>query len=101
MFTDQRKILSGAPGSVIEPQRRVTAFDSQTDSAVFIQQLNPRSRPLRTGRKAGRTAVGKEATSVPGDLVRQVKRLESPESLHVLPVHDVFEQQGSLWVVMD
>ncbi|TVZ79069.1 protein kinase domain-containing protein [Streptomyces sp. BK340] len=77
------------------------AFDSQTDSAVFIQQLNPRSRPLRTGRKAGRTAVGKEATSVPGDLVRQVKRLESPESLHVLPVHDVFEQQGSLWVVMD
>ncbi|MEV0633417.1 protein kinase [Streptomyces sp. NPDC050619] len=77
------------------------AFDSVTRSEVFIQQLRPRSLPLRAHRKAGQAATGKKAVGVPGDLVRQVERLESPRSPHVLPVHAAFEQQGSLWVVMD
>ncbi|GGT53283.1 protein kinase [Streptomyces althioticus] len=77
------------------------AFDSATRSEVFIQQLRPHTTPSRNVRKPGRTVADKEAVGVPGDLVRQVERLESPRSPHVLAVHDVFEQQGSLWIVMD
>ncbi|MEU1160529.1 protein kinase [Streptomyces sp. NPDC005921] len=77
------------------------AFDSATRSEVFIQQLRPYTTPSRNVRKPGRAVADKETVGVPGDLVRQVVPLESPRSPHVLAVHDVFEQQGSLWVVMD
>ncbi|MGW2910832.1 serine/threonine protein kinase [Streptomyces asoensis] len=82
------------------------AFDSATRTEVFIQQLRPSSRPFRADKKPSRTAANNEALSkesvgVPGGLIRQVARLESPRSPHVLPVHDVFEQRDSLWVVMD
>ncbi|MEV5544789.1 protein kinase [Streptomyces sp. NPDC052309] len=77
------------------------AFDSAAGSEVFIQQLRPHTAPSRTVRKPGGAGADKEAVGVPGDLVRQVERLESPRSPHVLAVHDVFEQKGSLWVVMD
>ncbi|MFG3150912.1 serine/threonine protein kinase [Streptomyces sp. NPDC048219] len=76
------------------------AFDSATRGEVFIQQLRPSTVRSRAARKT-KAAEGKDALGVPGGLVGQVKRLESPRSPHVLPVHDVFEQQGSLWVVMD
>ncbi|GHJ91617.1 hypothetical protein SNE510_11360 [Streptomyces sp. NE5-10] len=77
------------------------AFDSATRSEVFVQQLRPRTRPSRDVRKPGRAVADKAAVGLPGDLVRQVEPLESQHSPHVLTVHDVFEQEGSLWVVMD
>ncbi|MGC0382492.1 protein kinase domain-containing protein [Streptomyces sp. SAI-129] len=77
------------------------AFDSATQGEVFIQQLRPRTAPLRAARKNRESTAGKEAVGVPGNLVHQVVRLESPRSSYVLPVRDVFERKGSLWVVMD
>ncbi|KJK49644.1 protein kinase domain-containing protein [Streptomyces sp. NRRL F-4428] len=105
-----------------------SAFDQKERAEVFIQQLLPLTQPSRPGsmldalqeRPAGaaprlpaakgRTTyakgaagadTGKDRVAVPGDLLRQIRRVASPRTPHLLAVHDAFEHGGSVWVVMD
>ncbi|WP_405942333.1 protein kinase domain-containing protein [Streptomyces sp. NBC_00207] len=89
-----------------------SAFDQQDRAEVFVQQLRPRTAwpqppakpkpPSKAAAKAGsKTDPDKAQVAVPGDLPRQVRRVHGPHGSHLLSVHAVFEQHGSLWVVMD
>ncbi|MFB7927898.1 serine/threonine protein kinase [Streptomyces sp. NPDC056039] len=71
------------------------AFDEETDSEVFVQELRPRAAPARDRRPT------KESFGLPGELKRQVRVLPTAERQHLLNVHDVVEHAGSLWIVMD
>ncbi|WP_046779486.1 protein kinase domain-containing protein [Streptomyces yangpuensis] len=105
-----------------------SAFDQKDRGEVFIQQLRPLAEPSRAAplsaafqgraavavprppaekggteplKAAGKTPASKDLVAVPGDLLRQVQRVASPRTPHLLAVHDVFEHDGSVWVVMD
>ncbi|MCX5582176.1 protein kinase family protein [Streptomyces erythrochromogenes] len=105
-----------------------SAFDQKERAEVFVQQLQPLaqrtgSEPLlepfpdraavagprppsgkgwtKSSKAAARARASKDQIAVPGDLMRQVRRVSSPRSPHLLAVHDVFEHGGSVWVVMD
>ncbi|MFJ7777730.1 protein kinase [Streptomyces yangpuensis] len=105
-----------------------SAFDRKDRGEVFIQQLRPLARPLKSAsvlepfpdraavavprppaekgrtkssKAAAEVPAGKDLVAVPGELLRQVQRVTSPRTPHLLAVHDVFEHDGSVWVVMD
>lgn len=68
-----------------------SGYDRVQDAPVLIQQLHPR---LPHGDpKAGAWP--------PGALINQVRRVRPASDAHLLEVHDVIEESGSLWVVMD
>ncbi|CAL9672678.1 hypothetical protein SUDANB105_07628 [Streptomyces sp. enrichment culture] len=74
-----------------------SAFDEQEREEVFIQQLRPRG--TRTARR--RSDHGKDAVALPGDLAKQVRPVAAADRGHLLAVHELFEEEGSLWIVMD
>ncbi|UQX03635.1 protein kinase [Streptomyces sp. RerS4] len=104
------------------------AYDRTTRREVFIQQLHAQTAPAhkgsgprargherkaaaRTGGKAG-PAAGKGSAApgdradvfppvAPGSLLQQVHAASATGESHLLAVHDMFERDGSLWVVMD
>ncbi|MCX5193688.1 protein kinase [Streptomyces sp. NBC_00249] len=51
--------------------------------------------------KPGPTDTDTDTPLPPGSLLGQVRRVEDTKSAHLLAVHDAFEQDGALWVVMD
>ncbi|MFJ7591833.1 protein kinase [Streptomyces sp. NPDC097617] len=73
---------------------------------MFVQQLRPLTSPPAPkhrprSKSASTWGPNKVPLGVPGDLLRQVRRVRDPRRPHLLSVHDAFEQAGSLWVVMD
>ncbi|MFT2018179.1 protein kinase domain-containing protein [Streptomyces sp. 796.1] len=86
-----------------------SGYDRTAQTAVLVQQLHP-PVPDAGGKSGGKSAdrtgakcVAAHGSWKPGGLARQVRPASVPVSddSHLLAVHDVFEEAGALWVVMD
>ncbi|MER0244211.1 hypothetical protein AAHZ94_19840, partial [Streptomyces sp. HSW2009] len=87
-----------------------SGYDRTARTAVLVQQLHP---PVLDagGKPGGRSAAKADIKSIAaygswasGGLSRQVRTVPVPDDSHdshLLAVHDVFEESGALWVVMD
>ncbi|MFE6776865.1 protein kinase [Streptomyces sp. NPDC057702] len=70
-----------------------SGHDRVAGTDVLVQQLTPRIPDGADTSKAGVWA--------PGALARQVRPVARPADAHLLAVHDVVEEAGALWVVME
>ncbi|MFE1824993.1 protein kinase [Streptomyces yangpuensis] len=99
---DRREVFIQQLWPLAEPSKSGSVLESFHDRTAVAVPLPPAGKGETTPSKAAAVAdTGKDRVAVPGDLLRQVQRVASPRTPHLLAVHDVFEHGGSVWVVMD